>query len=100
MSQRYLSFVTPYMAMTFDVFSYALLDIFSIYTSIGEFIMAKIIYRNFLISLHHKVTHVDLVELNMLDSYVILGIGGCILVMLLLILEPEWSNFSFQMSLS
>ncbi len=70
-----LSFVTPYVAMRFDVSLEVLLDYFSVSTPIGESIVAKRVYRNYPISLSHRVTHIDLVELDMLDFDVILGMN-------------------------
>jgi len=62
----------PYMAMRFNILLDVLLDPFSVSTPIGEFIVAKGVYRKCLISLSHRVTHVDLVELDVLDFDVIL----------------------------
>ncbi|WMV50784.1 hypothetical protein MTR67_044169 [Solanum verrucosum] len=67
-----LSFVMPYVSMRFDVSPDVLLDLFSISTPIGESIVAKRVYRNCHVSLSHRVTYVDLVELDMLDFDVIL----------------------------
>ncbi|WMV25255.1 hypothetical protein MTR67_018640 [Solanum verrucosum] len=39
----------------------------------GESILARRVYKNFPVSLPHRVTHVDLVKLDMLDFDVILG---------------------------
>lgn len=60
--------------MRFDVLPNVLIDPFSVSTPIGKSIMAKRIYRNFLISLSHIITTVDLVEIVMFDSNVNLGI--------------------------
>ncbi|KAH0712114.1 hypothetical protein KY289_008073 [Solanum tuberosum] len=68
-----LSFVTQYVAMKFDVLPDVLLEPFSISTPIGDSMVAKRAYRICLVSLSHRVTLVDLVELHMLDFDVILG---------------------------
>ncbi|WMV19054.1 hypothetical protein MTR67_012439 [Solanum verrucosum] len=68
-----LSFVTPYVAMRFDVLPDVLLESFSASTPVGDSIVAKRLYRKCLVSLSHRVTLVDLVELDMLDFDVILG---------------------------
>ena len=69
-----LYFVTPYMAMRFDVLQDVLIDDFSVSKPIGEFIVAMRVYRNCLISLYRRFAHVDLVYFSMLDLNVILGI--------------------------
>ncbi|WMV25494.1 hypothetical protein MTR67_018879 [Solanum verrucosum] len=50
-----------------------LLNYFYVSTPIGESIVAKGVYRNCPVSLSFRVTHIDLVELDMLDFNVILG---------------------------
>ncbi|WMV41353.1 hypothetical protein MTR67_034738 [Solanum verrucosum] len=67
-----LSFVTPYVAIRFNISLNVLLDPFFVSTPIGESIQAKRVYRNCHVSLSHRVTHVDLVELDMLDFDIIL----------------------------
>ncbi|KAH0664080.1 hypothetical protein KY284_029011 [Solanum tuberosum] len=69
-----LSFVTSYVAMRFDVLLDVLLEPFYVSTPIGDSIVAKRVYRKCPISLSRRVTLVDLVELDMLDFDVILGI--------------------------
>lgn len=69
-----LSFVTPYVAMRFDVLSDVLLELFSISTSVSDSIVANRVYKKRPISLYHRVTLVDLVELCMLYFDVILGV--------------------------
>ena len=68
-----LSFVTPFVAMKFEILPEVLLEPFSVSTPIVESVVAKKVYRSCPISLSHKVTLVDLVELDMLDFDVILG---------------------------
>ncbi|WMV41728.1 hypothetical protein MTR67_035113 [Solanum verrucosum] len=67
-----LSSVTPFVVMQFSVSLDVLLDPFSISSSISESSVAKKVYRNYPVSLTHRVTHVNLVELNMFDFDVIL----------------------------
>ncbi|KAH0674527.1 hypothetical protein KY290_024941 [Solanum tuberosum] len=57
-----LSFITPYVAMNFDVLPEKLLDPFSAYTPVGESILAERVYRDCTIFVNHKSTKVDLVE--------------------------------------
>ncbi|WMV41749.1 hypothetical protein MTR67_035134 [Solanum verrucosum] len=67
-----LSFVMPFVDIRFDVLSDVLLEPFSVSTPVGDSNMARRVYRRYPISLAHKVTLVDLVELDMLDIDVIL----------------------------
>lgn len=60
--------------MRFDVSANVLLDLFSISTTVGEYIVADGVYLRCLIFLSHTITFIDLVELNMLKFYGILGI--------------------------
>ncbi|WMV41622.1 hypothetical protein MTR67_035007, partial [Solanum verrucosum] len=57
-----LSFVTPYMSMRFDVSPKILSSPFHGSTSMDDAIMANRVYRKCLISLSHRVSHVDLVK--------------------------------------
>lgn len=68
-----LSFVTPDVAMRFDVLPDLLLDPFSISTRLGDSMMAERVYKKIPISLSHRVTLVDLVDHDMLDFDVIIG---------------------------
>ncbi|WMV08352.1 hypothetical protein MTR67_001737 [Solanum verrucosum] len=70
-----LSFVMPYLVLRFDILHDVFLDPFSDSTLVGDSIMAKRIYRKCPASLSQAVTHVDIVELDMLDFNVILGIN-------------------------
>ncbi|XP_049371080.1 uncharacterized protein LOC125836028 [Solanum verrucosum] len=65
-----LSFVTPYVAMRFDVCPDILLKPFLVSTLVGDSVVAKRLYRNFPVSFL-RVTHIDLVELDMPDFNVI-----------------------------
>lgn len=68
-----LSFLTPYMAMRFDIFLNMLLDPFFISTLIDESIVSKRVDKKCPISSSRRVLHVVLVDLYMLDFDVILG---------------------------
>ncbi|KAH0712585.1 hypothetical protein KY289_008544 [Solanum tuberosum] len=68
-----LSFVTPYVAMNFDVIPKQLSEPFSVSTPVGEPIIAERVYRDCPISVNHKSTMAYLVELDMVDFDVILG---------------------------
>lgn len=69
-----LSFVTPYLAVNFDVSFEILVEPFSVSTLVGKSIIARWVYRNFLIKVSQKITLVDLVELEMTDFDVIFGL--------------------------
>ncbi|WMV37504.1 hypothetical protein MTR67_030889 [Solanum verrucosum] len=70
-----LSFLKSYVAMRNDILPDVLVDLFFVFTSIGESIVANRVYIGSPISLSHIFTHVDLVELDMLDLDVIIGYG-------------------------
>uniref|UniRef100_M1DI19 Gag-pol polyprotein n=1 Tax=Solanum tuberosum TaxID=4113 RepID=M1DI19_SOLTU len=60
-------------AMIFDMLPDVLLEPFSASTNVGDSVVAKRVYKRSLISLSHRVTLVDLIELEMIDYDVILG---------------------------
>ncbi|KAH0776371.1 hypothetical protein KY290_007782 [Solanum tuberosum] len=68
-----LSFVTSYVAMNFNVLPEQLSESFSVSTPVGESILAERVYRDCPISVNHKSTMADLIELDMVDFDVILG---------------------------
>ena len=68
-----MSFVTPLVAMKFDILPDILDEIFSVSTPVGDSVVAKRVYKGCPISLPNRVTLVDLIELDMLDFYIILG---------------------------
>ncbi|KAH0710411.1 hypothetical protein KY284_011838 [Solanum tuberosum] len=68
-----LSFVTPYVAMNFDVIPEQLSEPFSVSTPVGESILTERVYRDCPISVNNKSTMADLIELDMVDFDVILG---------------------------
>ena len=68
-----LYFVTPLVAKKFDALPDILHEPFLVSTPVGESVVAKRVYRNFPISLPNRVCYVDIVEINMLDFDIILG---------------------------
>ncbi|KAH0776590.1 hypothetical protein KY290_008001 [Solanum tuberosum] len=68
-----LSFVTRYVVMNINILPERLLETFSVSTPVGEFILAERVYRDCTISVNHKDTMADLVELDMIDFDDILG---------------------------
>ena len=68
-----LSFVTSYIAINFDILPDELSESFRVSTHVGESILAERVYNDCTISINHKSTMADLVELDMVDFDVILG---------------------------
>ncbi|XP_069149268.1 uncharacterized protein [Solanum lycopersicum] len=68
-----LSFVTPYVAMIFDIIPKQINETFSVSTPICESALAERVYRDYLVSVNRKSTMTDLIELDMVDFDVILG---------------------------
>ena len=68
-----LYFLTPYVAMKFDIIPKQLLKPFTISTHVCDSIRAYKIYHDYVNSVNHKDTMVDLVELNMVDFDVLLN---------------------------
>lgn len=70
-----LSFSTPpYVAMRFDIGPKILSNPFDICTLIGDSIVAKKILKNCYISISHRITQVNLVEIGMSNFDIILRI--------------------------
>ncbi|KAH0637947.1 hypothetical protein KY290_036496 [Solanum tuberosum] len=68
-----LSFVTPYIAVQFSVSPETLSEPFSVSTPVGDLVIARRVYRNCPVTVSQKVTSADLVELEMVEFDVILG---------------------------
>lgn len=68
-----LSFMTPYVAVKFGVSLEQLLEPFSVSTSVGDSTIAKKVYINCVVSVLHKDTTADLVELYLVGFDLILG---------------------------
>ena len=66
-------FVTLYVANKFEVLSEKLYEPFCVSTPVRECILADRLYHDCPISINHKKIMVDLVELDMIDFAVILG---------------------------
>uniref|UniRef100_M0ZUZ3 Retrotransposon gag protein n=1 Tax=Solanum tuberosum TaxID=4113 RepID=M0ZUZ3_SOLTU len=84
-----LSFVTPYVAMNFDVIPKKLSEPFSVSTPVGESIIAERFYLDCPISVNHKSTIANLIELDKVDFDVILVWNGFMPIMPQLIVELE-----------
>ncbi|KAH0678989.1 hypothetical protein KY284_020074 [Solanum tuberosum] len=68
-----LSFVTPYVAMNFNVLPEQLSEPFRVSTHVGESIVVERVYRDCPIFVNNKRTMTELVELDMVDFDVIHG---------------------------
>ena len=68
-----VSFVILYVSMNFDVIPEQLSEPSNGSTPVGESILSDRIYRDSLVSVNHKITMVDLLELEMVDFDGILG---------------------------
>ena len=66
-------FVKTLVAMNFDVLPDVQSKPFSVISSMGDSVIAKRDYKNHPTMLPNRVTHVDLIELDMIDFDVILG---------------------------
>ena len=71
---------------------------FMITTSVGKSVVGKRVYRNCLIMLSNRVTHVELVELDIVDLISFWGWIGCMIVLLPLIVEQKLLILIFQMN--
>ncbi|XP_070028578.1 uncharacterized protein [Nicotiana sylvestris] len=69
-----LSYVTPYIAKKFRIKPEKLCEPFEVSTPVGESVITRCIYRGCLVKVHQCLTVADLVELEMVDFDVIMGI--------------------------
>ena len=76
-----ISFVSPYVSMRFSVKPELLKDFFHVSTPVGELVIARAVYRRCPIFVFHKTIPCDLVELEMVDFDVILGMDWLMIVM-------------------
>ena len=67
------SFFILFIAKNFDILPYILNEPFIVTTLVGESVLTKRVYRNFPIMLPNRSTYVQIVELDMFDFDVILG---------------------------
>ena len=70
-----LSFLTPYVANQFEILPEKLCEPFCVSTPVRESILAEKVYLDCTISINHKSTMVDLIELEMVDFDVILSMN-------------------------
>ena len=66
-------YFTPLIAENFDILPDILNEPFMVSTPVGVSVVAKKVHRNCPIMLPNRVTYVELVEFDMFDSDVILG---------------------------
>ncbi|XP_069155744.1 uncharacterized protein [Solanum lycopersicum] len=70
-----LSFVIPLITKKFEILSDILNEPFMVSTSVGESVVAKRVHRNYPIKFPNRVTYVEIVELDMFDFDVVLGMN-------------------------
>ena len=68
-----LFYVTPHMAIYLGFVPENIFNPFSVSTLMGDSVIARKLYRGCVVSIFHRETLVDLIELDMVDFYVILG---------------------------
>ena len=61
-------------SIKFDMISDVLGEPFSVSTPVGDSVVVNKVYNGCPISYYNRVTVVDLIELDMIDFYIILGI--------------------------
>lgn len=65
--------MTPYVAFSFGFGPGSIPDPFSVSTQVGDFIVARKVYRGCMVFIFYRETLVDLIELDVADFCVILG---------------------------
>ncbi|XP_070020045.1 uncharacterized protein [Nicotiana sylvestris] len=70
-----LSYVTPFIASSFGVEPEQLHEPFSVSTSVGDSITATRVYRNCVVMVCGRATMADIIELEMVDFDVIMGMN-------------------------
>ncbi|XP_070008717.1 uncharacterized protein [Nicotiana sylvestris] len=68
-----LSYVTPYIAKKFGIEPEKLCEPFEVSTLVGELVITRCIYRGCSVKVYHRLTAADLVEVEMVDFDVIMG---------------------------
>ena len=68
-----LDYVIPFVAVSFGFEPKNILEPFSIFTPFGDSIVARRVYKNCVVSIFHRDTVANLVELDMIHFYIILG---------------------------
>ena len=64
---------TPMVNRKFDVLPNNLNELFMVTTPVGESVVEKSVYRNCSIIFSNRVSQIELVELDMVDFYIILA---------------------------
>ena len=68
-----LSFLTLYIVVQFSVSPETLAEPFSVSTPVGDLVIARQVFKNCPVTVSQKVTSADLVEFEMVEFDVILG---------------------------
>ena len=72
-SRSSLSYMTPLVAVNFEINAKKIPEPFLVSTPVGEPVVAKQVYKKFPINVLHRVMFADLIELDMVDFDIILG---------------------------
>ena len=70
-----LSFISPFVASRIGIES-ELIEPFEVATPVGDFVIATRVYRNCSIVIYSHHTVADLIELNMIEFDIIIGMVG------------------------
>ncbi|XP_070032390.1 uncharacterized protein [Nicotiana tomentosiformis] len=93
-----LFYVTPYVAMEFGIEQEQLHEPFSVSTLVGESIVAVPVYRDCVVTVCGRDTMVDLIELGMVDIYIIMGMDWLYSYFSTLDCRTKTVRFEFPMS--
>ena len=70
-----LSFISPFVASRIGIES-ELIEPFEVATPVGDFVIAKRVYMNCSVVIYSRRTVADLIELNMIEFDIIIGMVG------------------------
>lgn len=70
-----LSFITLYVGINIDIILEHYSKSFSVFTLVGESILANRDFRDCPVSVNHKISMADLIELRMVNFDIILGMN-------------------------
>ena len=85
--------------MNFEISPKIILEPILVSTPVGDSIVAQKVYKKYPVIVLHRVLLADLIELDMVDFNVILGMDWLYSSYASLIVEPEWSSFNFWVHL-
>nr|XP_009770969.1 PREDICTED: uncharacterized protein LOC104221594 [Nicotiana sylvestris] len=89
------SYVTPYFALDFGIETEQLFEPFSVSTPVGDPVIASHIYRGYVIIIQDRETTIDLIELEMVNFDVIMGMDWLYKCYVLLDCRAKVVKFEF-----